>query len=854
MFVTLPSWYRLWTRLAMAGSLLVSVLAAHASAAENPAVARYQDEIQPILIDYCYRCHADGMKKGDLAFDGFGSDQALVAKRELWWSVLKNVRAGIMPPAGKPRPADAELRLLADWIKRDVFGIDPQNVDPGRATIRRLNRIEYRNTVRDLTGFDFKAEEEFPPDDTGYGFDTIGDVLSVSPLLLEKYMQAAESIVAAAVPTVSKLVPERTYRGSEFHGQKSSETGERLTFYQAAKVGRSLHIDPAGDYELAVDLAVNGAFIFDPGKCTVRFKLNDRELLKETYVWQDGKTYHYVLPQKLSAGDHRVDFELEPLNPPEKKKTSVDLRIVSVRVKGPMDPKHWTHPRNYDRYFARDEPPKGDSERRLYAREILGRFASRAFRRPVDDRTLDRLVAIAEGIYRQPGPRFEEGVARAMVAVLASPRFVFRVEATAPPATGESTAQFPLVDEYSLASRLSYLFWSSLPDQELVDLAAKGQLRKSLGAQVTRLRQDSRADAFVRNFVGQWLMVRDVEGFTINTRAVLRQEGSRIRVDLDGELRRAIRRETEMLFAHIAREDRSLLELIDCDYTFVNAKLAQLYGIKDVTGTQMRRVNLPEDSPRGGVLAHASILLVTSNPTRTSPVKRGQFILDNILGTPTPPPPPDIPALEDAKKVVKDREPTVRELMALHRAKPLCSSCHSRMDPLGLALENFNALGLWRDKERGQAIDASGKLSTGEPFHDVRDLKRILKEGHRLDFYRCVTEKLLTYALGRGLDYNDVETVDRIVARLDREGGRFSALLMGVIESAPFQKRRPAGGSRVAPLAQGNTPRRAGEPPPQVGSAGASVSQHHGSALSSEPSQTKKPSEPTPTKLVPNPR
>ena len=311
-----------------------------------------------------------------------------------------------------------------------------------------------------------------------------------------------------------------------------------------------------------------------------------------------------------------------------------------------------------------------------------------------------------------------------------------------------------------------------------------------------------RIDELTRNFVGQWLQVRDVEGFTINTRAVLRQDGgSRPRIDLNTDLRRAMRRETEMLFASIAREDRSVLDLIDCDYTFVNGKLAQFYGIKDVAGNEMRKVTIPKDSPRGGVLTHASILLVTSNPTRTSPVKRGQFILDNILGTPAPPPPADIPALEDSKKDFKGKEPTVRELMALHRAKPLCSSCHSRMDPLGLALENFNALGLWRETERGQPIDASGRLITGEPFQNVRDLKRIIKDRHRLDFYRCLTEKLLTYALGRGLDYNDVETVDAIVGRLEQEQGRFSALLSGVIESAPFQKRRaaPAGGGRAGP-------------------------------------------------------
>jgi Protein of unknown function (DUF1588)/Protein of unknown function (DUF1592)/Protein of unknown function (DUF1585) len=330
-----------------------------------------------------------------------------------------------------------------------------------------------------------------------------------------------------------------------------------------------------------------------------------------------------------------------------------------------------------------------------------------------------------------------------------------------------------------------------MPDAELFQSAQRGELRKTLARQIKRMTEDTRGEALTRNFVGQWLQVRDVEGFTINSRAVLRQDGNSTRLQLDGDLRRAIRRETEMLFTHVAHEDRSVLELIDGDYTFLNAKLAQLYGIKDVSGAEMHKVTLPKDSPRGGLLTHASFLLVTSNPTRTSPVKRGQFILDNILGTPSPPAPPEVPALEDAKKEFKGREPTGRELLAVHRSsKPLCYACHSRMDPLGLALENFNALGMWREKERGQPIDATGQLISGEAFHDVRELKRILKERHRLDFYRCLTEKLLTYALGRGLDYLDVETVDKIVERMDREGGRFSALLSGVIESAPFQKRR----------------------------------------------------------------
>ena len=777
----------------IASALLATLaLCGRAAGDGTAAIARFEETVQPILIDYCYRCHADGMKKGDLAFDQ-GQVSDLVKKRDLWLAVLKNVRSGLMPPAGKPRPGEAEVQQLAKWIKYDVFKIDPANPDPGRGTIRRLNRAEYRNTIRDLMGYDFKAEEEFPPDDSGYGFDNIADVLSVSPLLLEKYIQAAESIVAGAVPTVARLIPERTYRGAEFRAVEGSGNGDRMSIYQKTKVRRMIIADVDGDYRLAMEISVHGSFVYDPGRCRMVARLDEKELVRETYAWQDGKVYRYSFTEPLKAGDHYLSFEIEPLSDsqPQKKKanTSVDVRIVSVKFQGPLDPKHWSHPKNYDRFFPNEAPPQGEAERRAYAREVLSRFATQAFRRPVDPAALEKLVAIAEKIYRLPGQRFEQGVARAMVAVLASPRFVFRVEASGLNANAAGQKYLP-VDEYTLASRLSYFLWSTMPDAELFRAAERGELRKNLATQIKRMLDDPRSEALTRNFVGQWLQVRDVDGFTINTRAVLRQEGSRARIELDGQTRRAMRNETEMVFAHIAREDRSVLELIDSDYTFLNAKLAELYGIKGVSGSQMQKVTLPKDSPRGGVLTHASVLLVTSNPTRTSPVKRGQFILENLLGTPAPPPPAVVPSLEDAKKDFKDREPTGRELLALHRAQPLCASCHARMDPMGLALENFNAMGLWRDKERGQPIDSTGKLLSGESFRDARELKRILKEGHKADFYRCVSEKLLTYALGRGLDYNDVDAVDRIVDRLNGEEGRFSALLLGVIESTPFQKRR----------------------------------------------------------------
>jgi hypothetical protein len=373
-----------------------------------------------------------------------------------------------------------------------------------------------------------------------------------------------------------------------------------------------------------------------------------------------------------------------------------------------------------------------------------------------------------------------------------------------------------------------------MPDDELFRLAARGELRKNLGAQVQRMLADSRSEAFIQNFTGQWLQTRDIDGIDINSRAVLARDAGEQRdiekrrarfrelfaipedqrtpeqkaelqqmlerrrrfrdppVELDGDLRRALRDETEMSFAYVLRQDRSVLDLIDSDYTFLNEKLARHYGLTnlEVTGSEMRRVTLPAGSPRGGVLTDGSVLVVTSNPDRTSPVKRGLFILDNILGTPAPPPPANVPALEVAEKDFKEHEPTLREALTLHREKPLCAGCHQRMDPIGLAFENFNALGMWRPTERKQPIDTSGKLVTGETFRDLAALKRLLATRHRLDFFRCLTDKFLTYAVGRGMEYYDTESLDKIVQRLEQENGRSSALLLGVIESAPFQKMR----------------------------------------------------------------
>jgi hypothetical protein len=655
-------------------------------------------------------------------------------------------------------------------------------------------------------------------------------------MLLEKYMVAAEKIIGQVVPIAGSVVPEQVVSGQEFQSGPEDAIKNSgalsLSYYSPACVTNLFNAARAGQYQLKVNLMVNEKYVddvFDYNKCEFIFRADGKELLKKQFSWEGGKPYHFDYDQKWAAGNHQLDFQLRPLTPGVEQTRTLSMQITDVTVRGPMTKENQVKPKNYAQFFPRPVPDSA-AARRDYARELLGDFARRAFRRPLDNDTGDRLVRLAENVYAQPGKTFEAGIAQAMVAVLASPRFIFREEKAGRVGGGESYA---LVDEYALAARLSYFLWSSMPDEELFQQAAAGTLRKNLSAQAARMLADERAKALEKNFVGQWLQVRDIETVPIEARTVLAREQKfdpqqdnmrrrfrelndktdasltkeekdelvniratfrarrqQPRADLTGDVRRAMRLETESVFEYILREDRNLLELLDSDYTFLNEPLAQHYGITNVIGQKMRRVTLPADSPRGGVLTEGTVLAVTSNPTRTSPVKRGVFILDNILGTPPLPPPPNIPPLEDAVKGLTNRAPTLRETLAAHRENVLCASCHNQMDPLGLALENFNAMGMWREQEYNQPIDVSGKLVTGESFANVRELKQILVKNHAEDFYRTLTQKLLTYALGRGLDYYDVETVDQIVTRIEKSGGKPSALIAGIIESAPFQKTR----------------------------------------------------------------
>jgi hypothetical protein len=831
-------------------------------AAEATASASFKTRVEPILAKYCYDCHGNGVDKGGVSFDEYASPDEMVAKRDLWLAALKNVRGGLMPPREEeevPRPAADEINTLANWIKYEAFGTNPRNPDPGRVTTRRLNRVEYRNTIRDLMGIDFNSEVEFPPDDSGNGFDNNGDVLTISPLHLEKYLAAAEAIVDRAVPKVSRIIRERTASGRDFRSEGGGN-GENLTAKRAMKVSRTFTVEHAEKYQVNMELEIRGSFDFDPAHCKLICRIDNEERFVEDVVWSERRTLKREFELDWKAGSHVISFEVVPLpaaatpvsaatnasvavaasvsipgetsppvtsaagtpaenratptNPNSPRRsfgsrpsvTNVTMRIASVQVRGPLNPKFWMPPENYAHFFPDGPAPDDQVARDRYAEELLRSFATRAFRRPVEARRVEQLVSIARELYGQPGRTFEEGIGRAMMAVLGSPRFLFRIEQPEPVAAGE---RFAPIDEFALASRLSYFLWSSMPDDELFKLAERGELRRELRPQLARMLKDPKSQSFVRNFTGQWLQARDVEFVPINARIVLGPNAPRNkdgRVEFDGAFRKLMRSETEMYFEHLIREDRSVLDLVDRDYAFLNERLAQHYGVPNVSGDQLRLVKLPPDSPRGGVLTQGTVLAVTSNPTRTSPVKRGLFILENILGTPPPPAPPNVPDLEESRKEFAGREPKLSEILAVHRSNKLCSSCHERMDPLGLAMENFNALGGWRDTDAQQPIEPAGELVTGEKFSDVRELKQVLRRDRKTDVFRCLTEKMLTYALGRGLEYYDVHTVDEIVAALDREEGRMSVLITGIVESAPFQKQRVERGATTAQLQ--NSPSR----------------------------------------------
>ena len=788
---------------AVAGIVLGVVLAAPpparaAQAPADPAVARYRQA----LARYCITCHNERLATAGLLLDRV--DIARVDRDPaVWEKVVRKLRTGLMPPDGRPRPDAATYAALVAHLETALDRAAQAASNPGwPAQIHRLNRAEYANAVRDLLGLEVDGRALLPADDSGYGFDNIGDVLTVSPGLMARYLSAAARISRRAVGDPTLRPGTTLYKTSPLLLQEG-RMSEDLPFGSRGGLAVRHHFPLDGDYlfrislerplnqpvagsghqlEFRLDHGLVKLFDFDrSGNRRAGSGAGVGGLLDVRIPVRAGT--RLVSASFIGALDRSIPYDARPPHPPvasfQYSRVPINPIVFSIQVVGPYagrTPADGSAARSRSAIFAC--APAGPADETPCAREILSNLTRRAFRRPVTAADVDPLLASYAAGYEAGG--FERGIQWAIEALLVSPEFLFRVERHPPDV--EPGTPYRLAD-VDLASRLSFFLWSSIPDDELLALAEAGRLNDPavLERQVRRMLDDPRSRALTANFAGQWLFLRNLR--TVAPNAVLFPT-------FDDNLREAFRRETELFFDSQVRADRSVLELLAADYTFLNDRLARHYAIPGVYGSHYRRVRYP-DERRAGLLGHGSILTVTSHPNRTSPVVRGKWLLENLLGSPPPPPPPDIPALVENDE---GRAPaTVRARMEQHRSNPACAACHAKMDPLGFALENFDAVGQWRstDAEADAPIDASGALPDGRPFTTPAEFRQgLLAEPWASEFVGTVIEKLLTYAVGRGLDHHDAPAVRSIRREAGTAGYRWSSIVLGIVRSAPFRMRR----------------------------------------------------------------
>ncbi|HEU0119573.1 MAG TPA: DUF1592 domain-containing protein [Bryobacteraceae bacterium] len=771
----------------------------------------------------CVACHNASVSSGDINLAGFETAQSFDDNREIWERAVSKIKTGEMPPPSMKKPPAQESAALTHFLEAEFARQDrTAKPDPGRITARRLNRTEYNNTIRDLLAVDIRPADEFPNDEAAFGFDNIGDALTLSPVLLEKYLYAAERAVRTAIFGPEKRKPAAVHYSAPV---RINDTVDRpalpkdLFHYDESGLSTRhafhvLHRFPV-DGEYSFRVVLNGhrpnqsepatpSFWID-GKMIREWSVDATDLegqivevrvpvtagehlLSASYL----KNYHGLPPKyngpqpsarppepmisvrgKLTEKDIEVLRKYGTKIKTDRIETRVDNRFESIDVGGP---------------FTQPQGPSPASTRQIFicpqqtpacAQTIITTFARRAFRRPVRPAEAAPFVQLYS-LARQQGDGFQEGIATALQGVLVSPNFLFRIERD-PVAAGK--AFYAPVSQYELASRLSYFLWSSMPDDGLVNAAAQGRLRQPavLRAQVQRMLRDAKSRALIENFAGQWLQFRNID--------VMKPDPGKF-PDFDESLRFAMRRETELFFEEMVRKDGSVLNVLDANYTYLNERLARFYGVAGVTGPAFQRVDMSQSPRGGGVLAQGSILTISSYSTRTSPVLRGKWILENLLNAPPPPPPPAVPSLDESKT---GESASLRQQMEEHRKNPACASCHSRMDPLGFGLENFDAVGGWRTMDGKFPVDATGTLPGGKTFRGPVELKASLLDGKEA-FVKGMTDKLLTYALGRGLERPDRRVVAAVAAQLAERNYRFSALVQSIVESLPFQQRRLSAG------------------------------------------------------------
>jgi hypothetical protein len=756
-----------------------------------------------VVSTYCVSCHNQRLKTAGLVLEGLDPAHVETAP-EVWEKVVKKLQLRVMPPQGVRRPDEATYRRVVSTLEDDLDRLAAAHPNPGRPLLHRLNRAEYANAIRDLLALEVDTTSLLPPDDAAYGFDNVSDVLGVSPVLLERYLAAAGRISALAIGDPATPPGSETYRNRQDLSQDQQIDGLPLGTVGGLRVRHLFPLD--GEYTFAltlfrnnvdairglesphqIEIAVDGSRVLlqTVGGTATREPANvvEGRLRVRVPVTAGSHDVTATFVRKIGEGTERVQPFL---------RSSIDTfdatgrpHIETLTIAGPFEGKAPSDLGTASRRKIFVCRPASSSDEQACATRILTRLARLAYRRPVGDGEVKPLLAFFEDGRRKGS--FDAGIQMALRRMLASPKFVFRGEREA--ADTAAGAPYPISD-IELASRLSFFLWSSIPDDALLSVAESGTLHQPavLAREVRRLLADPKADALVVNFGGQWLHLRNLRSLVPNSNTF---------PDFDDNLRQAFLQETELFFGSIVHEDRSALDLLTADYTFVNERLARHYGIPNVYGEHFRRMVLQDDARRG-LLGKGAILMVTSHADRTSPVVRGKWILENLVGAPPPPPPPNVPPLKDPDGSAPQ---TMRQQMEQHRASPVCATCHKVMDPLGFALENFDAVGAWRSDDAGAPIDASGQLADGTRINGVVKLREALA-GRPEVFVGTLVEKLLIYGLGRGLSYSDMPAVRAIVRRAAADDYRVSSIVEGIVDSQPFRYRMMATAGEQARVAR----------------------------------------------------
>jgi len=786
-----------------------SAVAAHPQQQSAAPDAAQVQANQALVKRYCATCHNEKLKTGGLTLENLDLSN-VSAHAETLEKVIRKLGTGSMPPQGMPRPDKATLDGFATWLETSLDRNALAKPNPGHATLHRLNRTEYGNAVKDILGLEIDEAALLPSDDESYGFDNIADVLKTSPALLERYMSASWNISRLAVGNQAIVADTTIYRARPDLSQDDYLEGFPLGTRGGVKFTHNFQLD--GDYVFRirmwrattdiirglkyaneVELSIDGV---RAGLVRIGGKTDEKASEENSGTSATELDQRLTLRVPVKAGPHDVvitflkktaaqeDDILQPFL-----RSNVDpvgyqgqTSVDRVSVNGPLDARGISETPSRKKIFI-CRPPAGADDIPC-AKKILANLARKSYRRPITDRDTEQLLTFFQK-GKNEGKTFDAGIEAALQLILASPEFLFRFE---PDPVNVAVDTPYKINDLELASRLSFFLWSPIPDEQLITVASAGKLKDPavLEQQVKRMLLDPRARALTDNFAGQWLFLRNLRTMNPDFETF---------PDFDDNLRQAMRRETELFFESILREDRSVLDFMNANYTFVNERLARHYGMKGIYGESFRRVMITDEN-RFGLLGQASILSVTSLPTRTSPVNRGKWILTNILGTPPPPPPPNVPALKTSAESGKPS--SLRERMEAHRANPYCAGCHKVMDPLGFALENFDAVGQWRDTDEGAKIDPSGMMYEGTKVTKPSDLRKMLAS-HPDVFLSVFTQKLMTYALGRGVDYYDMPTIRAILRDASKNDYKFSSILMGVIKSPPFQmKVKKAAGNVVA--------------------------------------------------------